>query len=442
MSVAGHLVGVSEDQYGSSLSADLTVGDTVLNVDSTVDFDEEFGGTVLINGSKLDYLAFDDPEDYDTDGDGPTTLTLTAASAIAADAGDRVFVFDPTTGEDDPVTELIALVTIDDRDPGDALPARVRAGLVDQLDSDFETYLGKAVELDVVDGELVLVDILGSKRTGAVKFMQDALTVTGSGEQTLDLTYRPLLNSEHLYWDGVYQPGSEWSRDQWTVTIPDGGGVIEVGDELVMEYAYTDPTPRPIVPASMQFIGTVNIPTGTTAVTPPTGSQVGDLFVFMSTSGVSFGSRHTECTDSRVVQQLVTEPDVGSSWPASEGVAWGWLTTLDDVAVLVDASDNSVQGNLSVYRVTGYVAAVFSHGDLTNTAPVDCIPDPAPGQIGLLAVATNVSVSALDAPGWGVDQVAGALGLWDATAPTPAHVLNGTGELAIWTAMWIGISDA
>jgi hypothetical protein len=304
VSVAGHLVDVKADRLGGVLTADLAVGDTVVHVDSTIYFDEIDGGSILIGGVKLDYDAFDDPEDVDADTDGPTQLTLTAPSTVAADESDPVWAYDPTTGADDPVTVHRALVTIDDRDPGDALPARIRAGIVDQLVSDFETYLGKAVELDVDEdtGELILVDIIGSKGTGGVKFMQDETIVIGSGGTTvLELTYIPIENSEHLYIGEVYQRGSEWSRDRWTVTIPDPNRNLKAGNKVAMEYAYRDPAPRPPSvyggPTSHAIIGTWDsYPTSfLTSQALPVGTQVGDLLVV-----VAIGTGDRTISDPRI----------------------------------------------------------------------------------------------------------------------------------------------
>lgn len=74
---------------------------------------------------------------------------------------------------------------------------------------------------------------------GNVKAWQDMLTVAVTGVQTLTLTYLPIPDSEHLYWNGAYQPGSEWSRTNWDVLISDAPtGLITVGDQFVMEYLH------------------------------------------------------------------------------------------------------------------------------------------------------------------------------------------------------------
>ena len=180
-------------------------------------------------------------------------------------------------------------------------------------------------------------------------------------------------------------------------------------------------------------------PVDTTA-TPPEGSHVGDLFVFVASAGVSFGSHDTSCTDPRVITQLVTEPENGNPWPLKQGVAYGILTTLDPVAVSVFASDNSVYAYLATYRVTGSVASQTSEGDQTNTAPVPCVPTLAGGDIGILVVAANQG--ALSAAGWTADVIDQNLGIWHAEPEAAAHVYRGgPTEVEQWTALSIGISE-
>jgi hypothetical protein len=330
VTIAGHLAGVSDDRFGSELTADLGIGDTVVHVESTVVFDEEQGGKVLIGGVTLAYDAFDSDDD-DPDTDGPTELTLTAPSTVAADSGDPVWAFDPTTGADDPVTETIALCTIDDRDDGNAIPARIRAGLVEQLDSDFQTYIGKAVELDVINGELVLVDVLGSVSTGGVKFDQDETTAVGpGGVVTLDLKYIPEANSEHLYIGGVYQRGAVWTRDRWTVSIPDPDGELAAGNKIAMEYAYRDPTMKPptvySAPTWHQRAHTYNSLASShiTSQPLPVDAQLGDLLVV---TGIGGGG----CT--LADPRLTTVAWILNGSTQILAVAVGYATTLDDLTV-------------------------------------------------------------------------------------------------------------
>lgn len=78
---------------------------------------------------------------------------------------------------------------------------------------------------------------------GDTLFWQDEFTV-GPGPQVVDLTWRPILNSEHVYWhpnseDGLYLPGVEWARLKRRVTLADVESLFRGGDKVVVEYAYT-----------------------------------------------------------------------------------------------------------------------------------------------------------------------------------------------------------
>jgi hypothetical protein len=79
----------------------------------------------------------------------------------------------------------------------------------------------------------------GPKTAGStLLFHQNSKTVNSSGNTMLYLTYTPQGNSEHLYWNGDYQPASEWTRSGRAVTILDPDNQLKNGDQLWMEYAY------------------------------------------------------------------------------------------------------------------------------------------------------------------------------------------------------------
>lgn len=73
---------------------------------------------------------------------------------------------------------------------------------------------------------------------GNVEFEQETGTASGPGDMQVVLQHEPIVNSEHVYWEGVYQPGSEWFRSGQTVTLLDPDGALEVGDQVLVEYAY------------------------------------------------------------------------------------------------------------------------------------------------------------------------------------------------------------
>lgn len=73
----------------------------------------------------------------------------------------------------------------------------------------------------------------------------DYFVVRSLGPQTFRLTYQPMDKSEHFYWNGVYQPKpGVWTRDKWTVTVPDTEGRLELEDVITIQYLTNDLTPR------------------------------------------------------------------------------------------------------------------------------------------------------------------------------------------------------
>lgn len=75
----------------------------------------------------------------------------------------------------------------------------------------------------------------------SVKAWTDTVTIAAPGEShTVGLSYEPIEHSEHVYWNGLYQPVSEWSRDGQTVTVPDPDQVVAAGDKIEVKYLHLD----------------------------------------------------------------------------------------------------------------------------------------------------------------------------------------------------------
>jgi hypothetical protein len=176
--------------------------------------------------------------------------------------------------------------------------AEVAEGVGDLLEGD----RGKAGEsctlLRVADDEWEVVGVGGRSRASqGVLFYQDPHTVIAAGEQAVALTHLPIDNSEHVYWNGLYQPGSEWTRDGQTITVPDPDGLLASNDELVVEYAYrkgittataTNPD-APTVHGAASYYGGG----GFTSVDLPTGTESGDLIVFITVGVATTDARFT-----------------------------------------------------------------------------------------------------------------------------------------------------
>lgn len=293
-SLVGHIIGgpADPDYDGAVLTADVAVGDTVLHVDDTADFDEDAAkrDAVLFLGVDLATDGNPDPSTgaalaYSTCDDNTQTVTLTSASTVTASTGDRIYLKDPVSGGCVGTTEV--QVAVDNGDQtGDALSAYVDVSLIEAVGDIDLTDL--AVDLDDdEDGQLFVAGFPGlSQPQGAVKFYQDETIAAGAGGTvTLNLTYQPIVNSEHLYIGGVYQRGAAWSRDKWTVTIPDTTGRLKSGNKVAMEYAYRNPATAPVPtysgPSSHALSGTWgSYPSSfITSQALPVGTQVGDLLV-------------------------------------------------------------------------------------------------------------------------------------------------------------------
>lgn len=141
-SMTGHVHGVFRVTQGHTLAAAADVGDTVLYMESTSDFDEE-GGQVLVSGDVYDYVGIDPDAD---------TLTLATPLSVAAAYEDPVDVFDPEIGST-VVVGYEASVMLDDADPtGRTITVDVQHGLVPMLEESTRGGPGEAVTL-VRDGE-------------------------------------------------------------------------------------------------------------------------------------------------------------------------------------------------------------------------------------------------------------------------------------------------
>jgi hypothetical protein len=282
MAERGEVQAVALVAQGSEVDADVAAGSLLLTVTNPVDFDED-GGTLEINDTRYEY------ETVDPDS-GIVTLTLPLSSAISD--GDRVLII--SGGKI--ATDYIAYVSLGDGDEVEVpIPYAERDlwpegeyddPVVVDLSDDLEEILTVPGRIPLRDGGYI------DPNTLPLRAFQDQWSATGPGAQSLRLTYQPVLNSEHLYWNGVYQPASEWSRSSWDVTIPDATSVLEAGDQLVMEYLYTDDALRPVVPASLSYVGTAPH-SGASFTNLPSGTLLGDLWVLTAHTGASFGVHAT-----------------------------------------------------------------------------------------------------------------------------------------------------
>lgn len=246
MKEQGHVLSVAIERLGDDLDAAATTGATTLVVGDVADFDE-LGGSLWINGDVLLYSTVDDDAG---------TITLVDPLPVDADINDAVYVWD--TRLEQIVVEHVAMVEVDGDYEGDAIEAVIAHHLINDLPTGIRGLDGESVLIEEEDDAWRLIDVLGSggPTTVGVQFMQDSTTVTEVGDQIVELTHVPITNSEHLYWNGLYQPGTEWTRDGQTVSVPDPGEVCAVDDVLTVEYAYREAGVAPSgssVPVTLRY---------------------------------------------------------------------------------------------------------------------------------------------------------------------------------------------
>jgi hypothetical protein len=358
----GHIIGgpADPDYDGAVLTSDLAVGDLVLHVDDTADFDEDAAerDAEVIVGMELGDDGDLDPTTgtfmaYTGCDDDAGTVTLAAASTVAASSGDRVYIANPVSGL--PVGELEVQVAIDNADTtGDALSAILDLALLDAAgDVDLSEM---AVELGIdEDDQLIVRKLLGlGRKMGSVKGIEeDPVVATGPGDIVLPLTHHPMPGTLHVHWAGVRQHKAEWTMadDGWSITVADPGGVIEAGDELVAQYLYTDPaTKPPPPPPTVDVIGFTDIFGGDTTVAVPAGTQAGDLLVLTMQAGFF-------------------TPSIGAAWLDTiytDGGHWilGYVVSDGSTSypITVNSSGGDGAGILMALRVVGTVTSTTTGG--------------------------------------------------------------------------------
>lgn len=298
----GKIISVDVVTLGDNLSEDAALAATTITVEDAADFDED-GGQLLLNGAVYVYTAADDDTGI---------ITLDTPLVAAAVEGDEVAVYDPLylTASTDKVAQV---AVIGDDGNVDTLECIIAMHIADELEEGVRGNTGESVKLELDGGEWAIVDVLGLAdkgnhgTTSTVLAYQDAITVEEAGagiSQAIYLTHLPITHSEHTYWNGVYQPGTEWTRYGGTVSIPDPDGVIKVGDELVCEYLYQNGLPSGddgIFLVGTSYVSPVDGQNSYT-LDLPDEIQEGDLLVAVATSW-----HGATMVDSRFVKRKFTD---------------------------------------------------------------------------------------------------------------------------------------
>jgi len=159
--------------------------------------------------------------------------------------------------------------------------------------------------------------------------------------QSIILKQTPLLNSEHVYWNGQYQPGSEWNRIGNVIVIPDPDVDAEIEDEFVCEYLYAPVVesagPITVVGSAFTDLDVSSHPGTNFDIALPTGTEEGDLLCLVVSSWVD----PSVCSDPRFfMSQLRTDDDVpGGNLDRLTLVAIGFAdATSDPIPITVGST--------------------------------------------------------------------------------------------------------
>jgi hypothetical protein len=134
--------------YGSELAVDAASGAFTVTVTETADFHQNRRavGTLLINGQQARY----DPNRVNTD---TGTITLLDPLTAAAEAGDRVDVWDPNAGAVAADLEAMVWLDGDDDDNTEPIPILFRTDLQDTISDDVSGLAGDGATLEWDDEE-------------------------------------------------------------------------------------------------------------------------------------------------------------------------------------------------------------------------------------------------------------------------------------------------
>ena len=220
-----------------------------------------------------------------------------------------------------------------------------------------------------------------------VRFYQDTLTVQYGGYDTykVPLTYLPVEESEHVYWNGQYQEEARWTRDGVLVTVPDDVGRVRNGDRLTVEYAHRDlpgtpnfePVPFIRCAGVAMYGGESSLPAGTSAgdtvIVATCGMEKGYLTHGQEMFHAEMRADYGDSDGSRIHIGVVTDPAkkigvmMGGQPGArsNEAVVWTFRARLDG---RFNKQSSSGVGTFTVPapagRGSGYLAIMLNKGGI------------------------------------------------------------------------------
>jgi hypothetical protein len=215
-----------------------------------------------------------------------------------------------------------------------------------------------------------------------VRFFQDTREVAYGGYDSykVPLTYVPVADSEHVYWNGMYQEDARWDRSGVVVTVPDTDRRIKGGDRLTVEYAHRDlPGTPEFNPITFIRCGGVAMYGGTSAL--PAGTQIGDTII-VATCGREKGYI-TAGADQFNAEMRV---DIGDADGSRLHI--GIVKRLDPIGVMMGNQDGARSNEAVVWTTRAALDGRFNKASSTGVAQF-AVPAPAGRGSGYLAIMLN-----------------------------------------------------
>lgn len=224
----GKIVLVDSDFSGTTMAAAAASGATSISIDDVVEFEED-GGYISLNGTKYQYASVTG----DDEAGWVMKFATGVALLIAADDDDQVYLW-PITREKIAYVDLLNNDDLQICDIEQGLQTELEEGIRDAEDQE-------NVIAEIIEGSWTIVDILTKNPYSELHFDgSDAFSAVALGTQVFILDHVPYEESLIVHWNGVNQPLYEWTLDDKKVTIPDAGGLIQIGDVFNCYYAYKE----------------------------------------------------------------------------------------------------------------------------------------------------------------------------------------------------------
>lgn len=233
--LTGRIVSVDKRRYGSRLTTAASIGATTLYVEQTGDFDED-GGQVLVGGDLYDYTGLDEDAG---------TIEIDPTLSVTSEVDDPVDIFDPEVGTI--VVDYVALVLLDDQDPGDEpIEVAINHALFDYLSEGVRGGAAENVTLtpdgpdDYVISQVDGKEVENIAVDGAVELAGEAITAAEESLTAAQLA-QAILDGEIDYY---YTTSAPWANGSAAHDDDLGDVWVDTDSDPKVAYRWGVPTAR------------------------------------------------------------------------------------------------------------------------------------------------------------------------------------------------------